>query len=84
MMTNSAIPMARTAASQLLGLNAIDGNIGIWLAATTSFGEILDLDQFPAVPGSGPARTRSPLSLACRLNRVSTSTQTPTSAPCEA
>jgi hypothetical protein len=29
-------------------------DIGIWLAATASFGEILDLDQFPAVPGSGP------------------------------
>jgi hypothetical protein len=54
MMMNSAIPATRTAASQMLSLNAVDGHAGVWLAATTTFGEILDLDQFPAVPGSGP------------------------------
>jgi hypothetical protein len=54
MMTNSVVPTARIAASRLLNLNATDGNVGLWLATTTSFGEILDLDQFSAVPGSGP------------------------------
>jgi hypothetical protein len=56
MMMNSAIPTTRTAASQMLSLNAVDGHVGVWLATTTTFGEILDLDQFPAVPGSGPGR----------------------------
>lgn len=54
MMTNSVVPTARIAASRLLNLNATDGNVGLWLATTTSFGEILNLDQFSAVPGSGP------------------------------
>jgi predicted KAP-like P-loop ATPase len=53
MMTNSVVPTARIVASRLLNLNATDGNVGLWLATTTSFGEILDLDQFSAVPGSG-------------------------------
>lgn len=53
MMTNSVIPASRTTASQILNLNATDGNIGVWLATTTSFGEILDLSQFPVVPDSG-------------------------------
>ena len=53
MMTNSVIPTTRTAASQILELNATDGNVGVWLATTTSFSEILGLDQFPVVPGSG-------------------------------
>ena len=54
MMTNSVVPTAQIAAAQLLNLNATDGNVGLWLATTTPFGEILSLDQFPAVPGSGP------------------------------
>jgi hypothetical protein len=53
MMTNSVIPATWTAASQILKLNATDGSVGVWLAATTPFGEILDLDQFPVVPDSG-------------------------------
>ena len=56
MMTNSVIQTARTAASQILKLNAADGNVGIWLAATTSFNEVLGLDQFPYVPGSGTSQ----------------------------
>jgi len=54
MMTNSVVPTTRVAASRLLSLNATDGSVGLWLATTTSFAEILGLDQFPAVPGSGP------------------------------
>ena len=53
MMTNSVIPTTRSAASQILEPNATDGNVGVWLATTTSFSEILGLDQFPVVPGSG-------------------------------
>jgi hypothetical protein len=56
MMTNSVIPVTLTAASQILKLNAIDGNIGVWLATTTSFSEILGLDQFPVVTGTGPGQ----------------------------
>jgi hypothetical protein len=56
MMTNSVIPTTWPAASQILELNATDGNIGLWLATTTSFSEILGLDQFPVVPGSGPGQ----------------------------
>jgi hypothetical protein len=56
MMTNSVIPTTKTVASQILKLNATDGNIGVWLATTTSFSEILGLDQFPVVPGSGPGQ----------------------------
>jgi hypothetical protein len=56
MMTNSAIQTARAAASQILKLNAADGNIGVWLAATTPFGEVLGLDQFLCVPGSGASQ----------------------------
>jgi hypothetical protein len=56
MMTNSVIPATRTAASQILNLDATDGNVGVWLATTTSFSEILALDQFPVVPGSGPGQ----------------------------
>lgn len=48
-----SLDSSRTIASQILNLNAIDGNIGAWLATTTSFGEILDLGQFPVVPDSG-------------------------------
>jgi hypothetical protein len=55
-MTNSVIPASRTAASQILRLNATNGTVGVWLATTTSFGEILSLDQFPVVPGSGPGQ----------------------------
>jgi hypothetical protein len=54
MMTNSAISASRTSAARILNRNVTSGNVGIWLASTTSFGELLDLDQFPAVPGSGP------------------------------
>jgi hypothetical protein len=53
-MTISVVPAARIAASRLLNLNATDGNVGLWLATPTSFGKIINLDQFPAVPGSGP------------------------------
>jgi hypothetical protein len=56
MMTNSVIPTTRTAASQILKLNSADGNVGVWLATSTSFSEILELDQFPVVPGNGPGQ----------------------------
>ncbi len=59
MMTNSVIPATRTAASQILKLNATDGNVGVWLETTTSFSEILGLDQFPVVPGSGPGQNEA-------------------------
>ena len=54
MMTSSAISATRTSASRLLKQNATSGDLGVWLASTVPFGDILDLDQFPAVLGSGP------------------------------
>lgn len=80
MMTNAAIEATTVVTSKILKLDAIDGNIGIWLAATTPFGEILDLDQFPVVPGSGPGQNE--VSAFARLplepgDRLDTSLQVP-------